>query len=112
MRTRVLALPIALALASQLGCLRAFGPDLRTREQHAGLESVATRDECMACHVSEPEAIALGVDEAHPAPAPIVAGWMIDERRECVVCHHVHVPRADVVASRLERLGPGVADAR
>ena len=103
----------ALALASTLGCLQAFGPDLRARDQHAALAARSSRDECMSCHVSEREAIAMGVDEAHPAPAPIVADWMIGERRECVVCHHVHLGRARASAWQLEPLGPGsVADAR
>lgn len=80
---------VACGMLGSLGCLRAFGPDLRARDHHAGLAQAAAVGSCMDCHVSEPEAIAMGVDEHHPAPAPIVAPWMIEDERECVVCHRV-----------------------
>jgi hypothetical protein len=85
---RLAALGLLTALGLP-GCLRAFGPDLCERDHHAGLAHAPSGARCMDCHVSEPEAIALGVDAQHPAPAPIVAAWMLDESRECVVCHRV-----------------------
>jgi hypothetical protein len=87
-----------LAVAGALACLPAFGPDLRPRRHHAGIETSASAADCMSCHVDERQAIAIGVDEDHPAPAPIVADWMLEDRRECVDCHRVRVS--------------GVADAR
>lgn len=68
----------------------------------------------MDCHVSEPEAIAMGVDEQHPAPAPIVAPWMIDDARECVVCHRVWTRESEsrATAWRLAPLAATDDDAR
>jgi hypothetical protein len=101
-----------LALAGSLGCLPVFGPDLRPRGHHAGLESGTPRDGCMGCHVDEHQAIASGVDEDHPAPAPIVADWMLEDPRECVTCHRLRAAHQRRSAWQLAPLGPGVAHAR
>ncbi|MBK8235785.1 MAG: hypothetical protein IPK74_09535 [Deltaproteobacteria bacterium] len=73
-------------------CLPAFAPRLRAREHHAGVSPRATDETCMACHPSEYELRADPGLRAR-AMAPIVAAWMITDRRGCVGCHIVREPR-------------------
>jgi hypothetical protein len=99
MRSRSIAVVAVLAL----GCLPAFAPGLRARGIHAGLDRDSPRTSCMTCHESEAEALARA--STSPSKAPLVAEWMLTERRSCVNCHHVHQPieRARVrVLDRLE----------
>lgn len=80
--------------AALLGCLRVFGPDLRTVGVHAGVRPGEPRETCMGCHESEADAIVRMREHgprAEPAHAPLVADWMITESRECSVCHVIRV---------------------
>lgn len=88
-RTIAAALGV-LAIAG--ACLPAFAPRLRARGHHAGVSPRATDETCMACHPSEYE---LREDPSVRARsmAPVVAAWMIADRRGCVGCHIVREPR-------------------
>lgn len=81
---------VVLAIAG--ACLPAFAPRLRARDHHAGVSPRATDETCMGCHPSEYE---LREDPGlrGRALAPIVAAWMITDRRGCVGCHTVREPR-------------------
>lgn len=78
---------VALVGFATPGCLRVFGPDLRARGPHQGLD---TADRCMDCHISEAEALAQKLEG--PTEAPLVADWMVEEPRSCVDCHLVRPP--------------------
>ncbi|MCA9682363.1 MAG: hypothetical protein KC457_09225 [Myxococcales bacterium] len=72
------------------GCLQVFGPDLRARGPHEGLDTTGAADaadRCMDCHLSEAEALAQKLEG--PTEAPLVADWMVEEPRSCVTCHVV-----------------------
>lgn len=90
----------ALLLFGLLGCLRAFGPDLRPRGAHAGLPVNSPNDTCMSCHESEADALARmrgqGREQAPwSAPMmdasgpPLVADWMIEAPQPCTHCHRI-----------------------
>ncbi len=96
---------IVLAIGASLGCLQAFGPNLRARGPHVALAPASSNDECLGCHPSEQQAITQGVDEDHPATAPIVADWMIVDERACVTCHRVATPHSSGRVALLARLG-------
>jgi hypothetical protein len=95
---------LALGLGvSLLGCLAAFGPDLRPRGPHAAVGRSSESQICMDCHESEADALARmkahpPAAEPHaelvPAGAPIVPDWMVADARPCVSCHVVRGPDA------------------
>lgn len=90
---------LALGLGvSLLGCLAAFGPDLRSKGPHAAVRPSSESQICMGCHESEADALARmkthpQASEPHaelaPADAPIVPDWMVADARPCVSCHVV-----------------------
>jgi hypothetical protein len=73
---------LALALTS---CLAAFAPTVVARREHAGVRPTSPSTTCMTCHVAERDATAAG---GH-AKTPVVAMWMIEDRRGCLSCHGV-----------------------
>jgi hypothetical protein len=76
------AMTVALALAS---CVSAFAPTVVVRREHAGVRPTSPSTTCMACHVAEHDAEAA---TGHAA-TPVVATWMIEDRRGCLGCHGV-----------------------
>jgi len=74
-----------------LGCLPSFAPNLRAKGVHAGLDAGSGNDSCMGCHISEGEALAQKLEG--PAAAPLVADWMLEDRRSCAQCHVLRAPR-------------------
>jgi hypothetical protein len=85
-RGAIVACVAMLALGS---CLSAFAPTVVVRREHAGVRPTSPSHECMACHVGEHEVLPAG---AH-ASAPVVADWMIEDRRGCLSCHGVRGAR-------------------
>jgi hypothetical protein len=76
----VLAIGAMLALAS---CLSTFAPTIAARREHAAVRRTSPSTECMRCHVAEREAA------AHHGDVPVVATWMLEDRRGCLGCHGV-----------------------
>jgi hypothetical protein len=77
-----------------LGCLRAFGPDLRRAGVHAGLPAATAQESCMDCHESEADALARmqaadSRSAASESGPPLVADWMITDLRPCTDCHRI-----------------------
>jgi cytochrome c551/c552 len=85
-------MPRAILLAAALlgACLPAFAPAIRAAKHHRGVSPSASDTSCLGCHPTQREAEAHAI--AHGA-APIVATWMINDRRGCVGCHDVREPR-------------------
>ncbi|HVH97327.1 MAG TPA: hypothetical protein VM869_01390 [Enhygromyxa sp.] len=89
-------------LLGLLGCLRSFGPDLRSRGTHAELPADSPNSMCMSCHESESDALARmqahtdhgshAHSHASGSPTPLVADWMIEAPQPCTHCHRI---RAD-----------------
>ncbi len=91
-------MPRAILLAAALlgACLPAFAPGIRAAKHHRGVSPAAADTSCLGCHPTQVEAEAHGVAHgAAPiaATAPIVATWMVNDRRGCVGCHDVREPR-------------------
>ena len=83
---------LVLVLVALLGCLRAFGPDLRPTGSHAAMGSTSDSDACMSCHESEAEALARIQAHGHAhgmSEVPLVPDWMVTDERSCVACHVV-----------------------
>ncbi|WP_143140555.1 hypothetical protein [Nannocystis exedens] len=96
------ALLLAAALAgSTAGCITAFAPDIRREEHHAAMTSQSTRGACLKCHELESHMAKRmrGMDpamlERHMVEMnkiirpPLVADWMVKDRRGCVDCHAI-----------------------
>lgn len=89
--TRMLRVRAILVAAALLGaCLPAFAPGIRATKHHRGVRASAPDASCLGCHPTQVESEA--PEFAH-GDAPIVATWMIADRRGCVGCHHVREPR-------------------
>lgn len=87
------------AMGLTAGCLTTLAPSLRAGDHHRGLDTSTPDETCMACH--EPEQVAMTRLRELPASARVaemntmmerggaslVAQWMIDDPRGCVVCH-------------------------
>lgn len=85
---RVRGLLVAVALLG--ACLPAFAPGIRAAKHHRGVGASAPDASCLGCHPTQRESEASGFTHGD---APIVATWMIEDRRGCVGCHRVREPR-------------------
>lgn len=96
----MLVVLVALAgLGLAAGCLTTLGPDIRATGEHQQLTRRDPDELCLGCH--EPERSAqrrlAAMDPAarqqqlermmRGGGSPLVAQWMIDDRRSCQTCH-------------------------
>jgi shikimate 5-dehydrogenase len=96
------AVLLAAALAgTSAGCITAFAPNIRREEHHAAMTSQSTRGACLKCHELESH-MAKRMQHMDPATLerhmvemnkvvrpPLVADWMVKDRRGCVECHAI-----------------------
>ena len=88
-------------LGGLVGCLTTLGPDIRRSWPHAGMTRAATRGDCLGCHETESH-MRMRMQAMKPAEMaahmqyittvvhpPLVQDWMVQEPRDCVVCHAV-----------------------
>jgi len=96
---------LVLAVAGLAGCITAFAPDIRREAHHGMLSAKASGAACLKCHEVE-SAMARRMNGMSPQQMadhmrpdgvirpPLVADWMVKDRRGCVGCHALKEPRA------------------
>lgn len=89
-RTRAILVAAALLGA----CLPAFAPPVRVAGPHRDVSPAAADTSCLTCHPTQVEAATHGaMSGVVHGGAPIVATWMVNDRRGCIGCHDVRERR-------------------
>lgn len=96
---------VVLAAAGAVGCITTLAPNIRREAHHSLMTPTSTGAACLKCHEAE-SAMArrmAGMSSSemarHMNPdgvirPPLVADWMIKEKRGCVGCHALKEPRS------------------
>jgi len=98
---RLVSSALLTALAVSSGCLSSYAPNIDAELHHGDLTPRASAEECMSCH--QPVAswaqahVMMATDPPSPTTtanphrenAPLVMGWMLEDQRGCLHCHHL-----------------------